>query len=183
MKTLANSSNCSGHTLVEVMISAALSSLVIIGALSGFSYAGKITRSGAYQVQFTAKARASAQQIQRYIEGGKAIGVVSNQITIVTPDLRRARIYYVAATRELMYQRDVSAASTPQLLCSHVTPVGSEEMFSIIPSSPSAARIVFHVGDGPEVANAEEYSSTGFGYQGQEIRISATPRNLQRWYD
>ena len=79
----------------------------------------------------------------------------------------------------LVYQRTGSA---DVILCRNVTALtDGSPIFSVVATTPQAIRIGFHVGDDPD--GAEGRNTTGYGYQGLEVRFSATPRNLQLWDD
>ncbi|MCK5849359.1 MAG: type II secretion system protein [Kiritimatiellae bacterium] len=180
----------SGYTLLEVMVSSAIMSLVVTAAMSAFWFAGRMTRAGGYQVEFNAMGRIASQKITRYIENGRAVAVSSNGLDIMQVDLRCSRLFYRDADGDsstiedncIVYDPDISSAGKEKILCSHVTPIDEEPIFSIIPSTPNVAKMKFHVGDGTNIQHTS-FSGTGQGYQGLEIRVSATPRNLQRWYN
>ncbi len=179
-----------GFSLTEVLVATVLSGVVLAGVFSAFSYASRATRAGCYQVQFTSMARLASQKLGRYIEAGKAVGLASNGLDIMTINLKCARIVFddgdgdisSVADNCLVYDPDISVTGDEKVVCTHVSPIAGEAMFSIIPSSPSTAKLCFHVGDGTDVKDAA-FSGTGSGYQGVEVRMSSTPRNLQRWYD
>lgn len=180
-----------GFTLTELMVAMTLFSLVVVASFSLFSTSSRMTRAGGSQVRFTNDGRLVSQKIAQLIEAGKAIGVSTSGLDIITVNLTCARIAYedtdgnpdTVADNRLIYIPDTAKPTEGRrILCSYVSPIGTEPIFSTIPSSPSAAKFVFHVGDGTNTSDAG-FSGTGQGYQGLEIRFSATPRNLQRWYD
>lgn len=186
-----SSSFIHAFTLTEVMVAVALFSLVVIAAFTLFSTSSRMTRAGGSQVRFTNSGRLAAQKIAQLVEAGKAIGVSTSGLDIITLNLTCARIAYddtdgnpdTVSNNYLVYIPDVTQPTQGRrILCDYISAIGDEPMFSIIPSSPSAAKFVFHVGDSTNTADTSEYG-TGLGYQGIEIRFSATPRNLQRWYD
>ena len=179
-----------GYTLIEILVATALFGLVAAGGYLAFSHALRLTRAGEFQVHFTSMGRAAAQKIARYVERGKAVGVSAGGLTIIMINLTSAQIRFqdgdgdISSVKDncLIYDPDTTVAGNEEILCSHVSSIAGEPMFSIIAASPSAARVHFHVGDGTNIQDAD-FSGTGAGYQGIEVRVSATPRNLQRWHD
>jgi Tfp pilus assembly protein FimT len=179
-----------GFTLVEVLLAAALSTFIVAAAFAVFFTAARMTRAGSYQVRFTAMARKSIQRISRHIERGKAVGVSSNGLDIIFVNLTSGRFVYrdednnpaTVADNKLIFYPNITQTNISETICTHVSPIGVEPMFAVIAASPNAARLSFHVGDGTNKVDAA-FSGTGQGYQGVEVRFSATPRNLQRWYD
>lgn len=180
----------SGFTLPEVVIASSVLVLVATAALAAFMTALKMSVAGSNQVRFTAEGRQASQKIAHYIEEGKTIGVTTNGLEIVTVNLKPARIYFVdgdgdsqtVKDNSLMYDPDVSVSGNEVEICDYVSEIPGETMFSIVPATPDAASVRFHVGDGTNVTHTE-FSGTGKGYQGVQVRVSATPRNLQRWYE
>ena len=179
-----------GYTLVEMMVATIISAMVLIITLSGFLYAARLAKAGGTQVYYTAQSRLAAQKIVRYIEDGKAVGLASNGLFIVTLDLKSAKIYYqdtdghseTVKDNYLMYDPDVTVSGNEKIICPFVTPIPGISMFGLIPSSPSSASVAFHLGDSPSEKNVS-YDEMGDGFQGIQVRVSGTPRNLQRWYD
>lgn len=187
---LSRARGCEGYTLPEALISSVILLLIASASLAAYITAFRMSVAGSYQVSFTAQAREASQKISRYIEEGKTIGVNTSGLTIVTVNLKAARIYFEdqdgdsqsVRDNRLMYDPDVSVSGDEKLICNYVSEIPGESMFSIVPATPDAASIRFHVGDGTNVTHAS-FSGTGQGYQGVEVRVSATPRNLQRWYE
>lgn len=179
-----------GFTLTEVMVASSLALIVVGAAYTVFSHASRFTRAGGYQVQFTAMARKASQKITRYVEQGKAVAVSSNALLIMSVDLKAAEVRFqdgdgdpdTVVDNRLIYDSDTGSPGGEVVVCTHVSPLEGEPMFSTIPTSPNAAKLAFHVGDGTNVGHTA-FSGTGQGYQGTAVRFSATPRNLQRWYD
>lgn len=180
-----------GFTLTEVMVASSLSALVAAGAFSAFSVASRSALAGRSQVQFNDAARLVSQKLVEYVEEGRTVGVATpNALDIIMLDLRNAQIRLVdgdgnpgtVTDNKLVYDPDVNVSGNEKTLCNYVSSIGTNDLFSIVAVSPSAARFCFHIGDGTNVTDAS-FSGTGPGYQGIEVRISATPRNLQHWYD
>lgn len=187
---IRNKLSTSGMTLVEIMVGTFVSALVIAGVLAVFSYVALTTRAGVSQIQFTQDGRNASYKITRYIEEGRAASAGSNGISIVMLDLTVARIYFsdgdgdpeTVEDNKLEYDPDVLASGGEVTVCSYITPIAGEQMFGMVSADSSAVRMSFHVGDGTNVMDTS-FSRTGIGYQGLEVRLSATPRNVQRWYD
>lgn len=185
-----------GFTLTEILVATALASLVAAGGYAAFSFALRYVMAGSYQVQFTASGRITGQKIVNYIENGKAvsIGAGSNgspELDIMGINLSNSAIRFVTnggltniQNNMLVYVPDTTKTNYV-MLCNYAGPIpGESNMFSILPLSPIAAVVCFTVGVGTNVGNTSLSGTlgTGFGYQGVDIRVSATPRNIQRWY-
>jgi prepilin-type N-terminal cleavage/methylation domain-containing protein len=181
-----------GFTLAEIVIATALSTLVAAGAFMAFGFAIRNVLAGGYQVQFNYSARIAGEKIAQYIEDGKTVGISSNGtgLDIITVNMINSRIYYVRGSNpntvqsnKLMYVPNVANSNVGvKTLCTYVRPLDDgTPMFSILTMCPNAARVCFHVGDGTNMQD-RSFSGTGPGYQGVEVRMSATPRNIQRWY-
>jgi prepilin-type N-terminal cleavage/methylation domain-containing protein len=179
-----------GFTLPELSVAVGIGAFVTVGMLVLFSDVSRWSRANGYQIQFSSMARTASQKIVRCIENGRSVGIGSNGLDIVTVNMRVAQIRFedadgcldTEADNRLMYDPDTSAASGERVLCTHVSSIPGVAMFEIVPSSPNSVSIRFHVGDSTNEADAA-FSGTGTGYQGVEVRVSASPRNLQRWYD
>ena len=183
----------SGFTLPEVMIACGIFSLVILGVFTAFSHSTRWTRAGTSQVQFLGNARVGAETVVALIERGKAFSVTTNGVKVLFPDLSYGTIFFDAGDGDvgsvednrLVYDPIPATSGDEYTICEYVRPVDGDavsNMFQVVLSSPNAVRIRFHVGDGTNVNDAA-FSGTGQGYQGTEVRISASPRNLQKWYD
>lgn len=178
-----------GFSLVELVIALGLAGLVSAAAFTALISVIRQGRAGASQVQFTSMGRIATQKIARYVEQGRFVGLTSNGVNIISLDFDVNRIYFrdidgdpdTVEDNQLVYDRDVATAGGVKAICTHVRPIAGEDMFLVVDST-ATARFNFHVGDGTNTA-AASFSGTGFGYQGIEIRTSATPRNEQRWYD
>ena len=190
MRDLGQPADRAGFTLLEAVFAAALFGLVMVAVFAAFSTATRLARAGVSQVRFTAQGRVAAQKITRIIEEAKAVGASSNALNLVTLGFGSSRIYFDSgdgdvssvADNTLVYVPVVGATGGVETLCTHVSPVAGTPMFSVSVSTSAAARVVFHVGDGTNVEDAV-FTRTGMGYQGLEVRLSASPRNLQLWHD
>jgi hypothetical protein len=172
------------------MLATALSGLAVAAACTVIVYGARLAKAGRSQVDFTGSGRLAAQKIARLVEQAKAVGVGSNGLTLVGVDMASSRIYFDTGDgsvdsvedNRLMYAAGLTNGSPVRVLCTYVSPLGAEPMFSMAASNSASVRVVFHVGDGTNV-QSESFSRTGSGYQGVEVRLSASPRNLQLWYN
>lgn len=178
-----------GFTLVEVSVALSLSLITGIGILSLLLYVGNNTRWGGFQVRYNIAARRATHRIARSVESAKAVGASTNSLNIMMTDLRTARIEFQDGddptnlhNNRLILIPNTANANQYTVLATHVSPIPGESMFGTIPTTPRTARVVFRIGDSA-VANARAFSRSGQDYHGVEVRLSATPRNLQRWYE
>lgn len=180
-----------GFTLAELMVSTAVLSIVTVVILAGYLLGFRMSKSCGWQVDFTATGREAAQQLIRYVEAGRAASVTSNGVEIVTLGLGFAKIAYVdedsnastVTNNLLVYYPNGQFTSNRVVICQHVTPIAGTPMFRVNAGAPSSISFAFHVGDATNAAGGKIQSSTGEGFQGSEVRVSATPRNMQRWYE
>jgi prepilin-type N-terminal cleavage/methylation domain-containing protein len=193
MKTTSNNQyailRSSGFTLVEIMVAVSLSAIVGIGAMGLLTYAGQVSRAGGFQVRFNAMARQSATRITRAVENAKTISVTADTVSLIAPDMKISRIRFddggdpgnVHNNRLLLYP-DIAQPTKFVVLSTHVSEIPGEAMFGVVPTTPRTARVAYRVGDGTN-DTMRAFSRPGRAYQGVEVRVSATPRNLQRWYE
>ena len=173
------------------MVSMGLLSIVTVVILTGYLLGFRMSKSCGWQVDFTATGRETAQQLIRYIEAGRAASVTSNGVEIVTLGLGFAKIAYeydssnknTASNNLLAYYPDGTTSSNRVVICRYVTPIAGTPMFRVNAGAPSSVSFCFHVGDTTNAIDTHPHSATGEGFQGTEIRCSATPRNMQRWYE
>jgi len=192
-----------GFTLIELMVATSLTMLVTLGSFTVFVMVNKMTYAGNRQVNYTDMARTAQNKIIKYIEGSRACGLLSSTSLMLTrptsAGLVQASISFVDADNNLatvsnnfiIYTPNRSATNITEILCSYVsfpitgtnssggTAYGTN-MFQMLNVSPATVGVSFHLGDATNTPN------TGFlktGYQGIEVGFSATPRNLQSWYN
>ena len=180
-----------GFTLTETMFSVFLFTLVSAGIYVVFIHASFGVKEGTSQANFIAEGRMAEQKILKYIQQGRAIAANAQYIDIFTTNNSLARIYYedldnnpyTVEDNSLKYNPDtLNTASRPETICRYVTALEGGEIFKpLVVYSPSAVQIAFHVGDSWSYQDQDPYK-TGQGYQGLEIRFSATPRNINFWY-
>lgn len=179
-----------GFTIVETLVSLVVFGLVILGVSMFFNGVMAQARCGAAQCRYLGMARTAEQQLSSYVREGKAIGVESNKIMILQKTDVISAIEYLdfdynpltVSNNVIRYDPDIWTYGDEKIVCNYVRPVdGQSNIFAAVANSPAAARIEFHVGDSTDPLDASSLSS-GEGYQGFEVRISAAPRNLQYWY-
>lgn len=189
---MRNAINCKGFTLAEVTVAAALFGLVAAIALPAYVGAFRESKSCGSQVVFTADARIAQQRITKYVALGRSAVVISNGVNIYAMNMiNYARIEYVdidnnvasEGNNVLAYYPDGNTKLNRVILCTRVSDIPNTTMFSIINSTPCSVGFAFHVGDTTNSFNAAAGSSSGFGYQGVDMRFTATPRNLLRQYE
>jgi prepilin-type N-terminal cleavage/methylation domain-containing protein len=177
-----------GFTLVEVMVALVLSTIIGTTAIAIMIHSARVTKTGGNQARYTALARKASHRITRSIENAKAVGATTNSLQLFMTDMTLAEIRFDdggdpgdVESNNLLYFPNISDTNF-YTLSSYVTPVPGEAMFGMVPTSPRTARIVFRVGDGSNDSQ-RAFSQPNEPLQGVEVRVSATPRNLQRWYE
>ena len=183
-----------GFTLVEVIIASGLFAIVATMTVGAFCGAFRDSKGCCSQINFTATARIAQQRITKYVENGRSAAVVSNGVNIYAISLTNyCRIAYVdadsnpntEANNQLIYYPDGTTINNALVLCSRVSPIRTNDVstiFRIISTTPSSVGVAFHVGDLTNATDAVAGSYTGQGYQGLDVRFTATPRNLLREY-
>ena len=177
-----------GFTLAEIVVTVGVFGIVTASIFTIMVMMARQTLAGTSQVRFIARARYAQQKIARYIVSNKYFEIPdTNTISLNNSDNTRSAIVYqnidgnnaTLNDNMIVYQ---SIGNPDLILCRNVTPLmDGTPMFSVISTTPQAIRVGFHVGDNPN--GDEGRSRTGYGYQGVEVRFSATPRNLQLWYE
>lgn len=180
-----------GFTLPEVMTAAFIGALVAGGVLSAVSILMLQTRAGVSQVRFIQEARRAQQWMVREVQRNKYFEIheAGQTLFLYSIDNALTQIRYVDDDGNALTVADnrielVRPNGDVRVLCRHVSPIlGAQPVFRVRSAGASAVLMAFHVGDSTAVNAAERRYETGPGYQGLEIRMAATPRNLQRWYD
>jgi len=188
-KNLQKHIGTDGFTLVEAMVSLFVFGLIMIGVFAFFSQVSIQAKAGSLQSRYLAEARIAQQRMVSYIRDGKAVGVVSNTITIHKMNNDMASLEYIdldnnvltVTNNYIQYDPDTWTVGDEIIVCDHVRPCdGQTNVFTKISSSPYSVHVEFHLGDSADPKDAEDYGARG--YQGVEVRFSAAPRNLQYWY-
>lgn len=178
-----------GYTRAELLVSIAIGVLFVAGAVVMFSDVSRWGHVNGLRAQFSSMARTASRRAVECIQNGKSVRLRSNGIDIAMVDRRLARIRFededghldTVADNRLVYVPDTSA-SNEEVLCTHVSPMPGTAMFEMAPSGSNLVSIRFLVGGATNRTGAA-FLGTGTGVQGVEVRISASPRNLQRWYE
>ena len=188
---MPNKTNRKGFTLTEVAVAAALFGIVAMIALPAYVGVFRESKSCGSQVLFTADARIAQQRITKYVALGRSAVVISNGVNIYALDMvKYGRIAYVdldnnassEGNNVLAYYPDGNTTLNRVIICTRISRIPNTTMFSIINSTPCSVGFAFHVGDTTNSVNAMDGSYSGFGYQGVDMRFTATPRNLLREY-
>ena len=176
-----------GFSITELVFAAAIMAIVMTLALGTYSSTMLQGREGTFHVRLIDDARSAEQKLVKYIQRGRAISASASQLLIMMPDNTQARIRFLDQDGDintlednyLEYDPDTSVAGDEELVCDYVSAIPAETMFQLVPTSPRTALISFHVG---EVPAAGDNLLVGSGYQGVEVRMSSTPRNLGTIY-
>jgi prepilin-type N-terminal cleavage/methylation domain-containing protein len=180
-----------GFTLPEVMTAAFIGALVAGGVLSAVSILMLQTRAGVSQVRFIQEARRAQQWMVREVQRNKYFEIheAGQTLFLYSIDNALTQIRYVDEDGDARTVEDnrielVRPNGDVRVLCGNVSRIlGTQEVFRVRESGSTAVMMAFQVGDSTAANAAERRYETGPGYQGLEIRMAATPRNLQRWYD
>jgi Tfp pilus assembly protein PilE len=182
-----------GFTLIELMVASSLSLLVTLAIFTVFAMVNKISYGGNRQVNYNDIARKAQGKIIQIIEDSRACSVSSPTVLILTRptsnNLVTASLSYVDAdnnrattsNNSIIYDPDINVAGDQEIICNYVSPVdGSSTIFTTLNVSPATIGITMHVGDATNTPGANILNT---GYQGFVLQFSATPRNLQWWYN
>lgn len=202
MKTTHPSPN-PGFTLIEVMVASAVTLLVTMGMFTLFVLVNKMTYAGNRQVNYNDLARAAQNKIIKYVEGSRACGIQSATVLILTRPtaggLVQGSLSLVDSDSNLatvsnnciVYDPNTSVSGDSEVICNFVSfpIIGTNStgktlygtnIFQMLNVSPATVGVTFHLGD---ATNSPGAGILGTGYQGVECSFSATPRNLQSWYN
>jgi len=177
--------SAAGFTLVEVMIAVSIFIVLIAMAIAAYTSTMRFASEGSTHVNFIDTARAAEQQILKYVQAGGAVGVEAEAIRLYMPDDTIARIKFedddgdpqTVADNRLVYDPNESVANNDVEICREVSPIDGEPMFKLVATSPRSVILSFHVGEVPPEDSDGSELLAGQGYQGVEVRVSATPRN------
>jgi len=177
-----------GFTLIEVLVASSIAVLVSAGIYSVFISELKGMRSGSNQALFIARARGAEQRISRTVRQSKYFEIPNAwTLYLYDPENERTIIEYADLDDNPETLEDNVLLCTPPdgdpfPICAYVSPISADtDLFSIVPTTPKSIQVCIHVGDDLNAEN--DNKKTGRGYQGVEMRFSATPRNIQYWYD
>jgi prepilin-type N-terminal cleavage/methylation domain-containing protein len=178
-----------GFSLTELMIASMIVVMLMGLAISVYTMSLRQAREGILQISLIGKGRATEQKLVKYVQLGRAIGLNSNVLEIVRQDMSVAGIRYIDADNDPLtvednvveYDPNIDVAGDELTVCNQVTPIPGEPMFQLMPTQPVTVMFAMHLG---EVAptNGTPDLLPGTGYQGMEMRFSATPRNLKIFF-
>jgi len=175
-------------TLTEILIATSIG-VIVAGMVLGFVVMGATRlKSGQNQVKYNHWARYSGQRLTSLVQNARLAVSAADGMSalVVQPNDVISRLYYadgdgVPGTLDddaIWYDPDTEVTRDEHMLVRHATPLHGEPVFSQI----GAALVVrFHVGD-VIGSSARSDLLTGPGYQGLQVRVVATPRNIgQIW--
>lgn len=187
---MRSSPKTDGFTVVEIMVAMSLFAIVMSLTLTAYRFCFQNAMACSRQVGFTGDARLATQKIQRKVEMGTGLGVFTNAlgVNIAMGGTHVASICFVnddgnnntLADNMLVYYPDVTTTNGRSVLCRCVSAIAGTPMFRINGTAPEAVSIAFHVGD--TTNGVTTYLSKREGFQGVEMRMSASPRNIPTCY-
>ena len=172
-----------GFTLLEIVFSAAILTVVMSIMMSAYLFALGEVGGDSLHIRYIDIARAAEQRFVNVIQAQPAVGVSSNGLEVFNQDYQlEFTIRYEDADGDvatiddnaILIDPDLSVANDESVLCSQVSPLGTETMFRMAPSVVGTAQLTCHIG---ETAPAAGMAQRGRNYHGVEVRIAATPRN------
>jgi len=172
-----------GFTISELVMATFVMMAMMALAVGVFTSTMRSGREGSFHLQTIDESRSVEQTIARLIRRGRAVSVSGNSVRIVMADGGEEQIRFIDQDSDpetlddniLQYDPTVGAGGDEVTLCRQVTALTSEAMFQTVATSPKSALLSFHLGEVPKPGDA---LMVGEGYQGVEIRLAATPRNL-----
>lgn len=192
----------SGFSLLEVLVSLAVFGLLAGGVVVALLQSIELSKAGSSQTAVVGDARLAQQKIQSIIHKGIRLGTLTyNGKPAMRIDvdhqhngsLTHAIMWYqdddndptTEFNNRIWYdpdRYDLYVKTAPEVVVDNVTPIGTNAIFTVFGSGGQAgtARFRFHLGDSDE-ADYSKYSESGKGYQGIEVRFSASPRDLHEW--
>ena len=172
-----------GFTLVEIMISMGILGVVMAGLMNVWMIVGFQTRAGNAQLEYTALARRVQHRLMDMVQHAKyAEAIDDDTLHLYDTENRRTTVRYTEAEDLESCLVTVTAwDGTSYDLCHSVTELDDEPIFEMLDTIPRAVMVRLRVGD--DLNGDERRYRTGPGHQGVDIRFSAQPRNVQRWYD
>jgi hypothetical protein len=190
---MKNTLSYRGFTLIELMVASSVSLLVILAIFSVFAMVNKISFGGNRQVNYNDIARKAQGKIIQIIEDSRACGVQTPTLLILTRptinSLIQGSLSYVDADNNrattsnncIIYDPDISISGNEEIICRYASPPdGSSTIFTMLNISPATVGVAMHIGDATNTPGANVLKT---GYQGFVLQFSATPRNLQWWYN
>ena len=181
--------NRRGFTYSEMLIAVMLMGLITAFVTPATVWLMRFSRGGSQQANFTMMARQSELRLTRYVQSALSAGAYSNRIQLQSTTGTVAQISYVDGDADpatltdniIQYDPNVWEDNDEFTICTHVCALPGEAMFTNVALSPMAVRFRYHIGEGTNVQYTSMFSSSP-GFQGLEVRFSASPRNLLTLY-
>jgi prepilin-type N-terminal cleavage/methylation domain-containing protein len=178
-----------GYTLTEVVIALMIFTMVSAGFVSAFVKILYEAKTGSAQLRHMAAARAVEQMVMHRVQDGRAITIMSNALFILNANNTYSSFEYkdtdnrpgTVTNNYFIYDPDTDVASNETIVCRDISPLGTQAVFSCVAASPRDATVCFHLGESTNFL-APTIFGKSMGIRGVEVRFSATPRNLQYWY-
>lgn len=173
-------------TLTELMFAVTLGALLISLAYPIIITAMQQTKAGTWQAVFIDETRQAQQKINKTVQSQKFLHLRDEHtVELYSIDGDQSLLFYDTEGEHLKNAIVLETPDSTDVLCRYVNPISdTEPIFDVVWNSTNSRkwlRVALHVGDSPE--EDEQKYETGPGYQGVELRFTASPRNLQRWYD
>ena len=183
-----------GSTLVEALIAGSLMLLLVLMVTSTMLESLKSTKAGTSQVQYLSNARIAQEKIMKIVNDGWLLKAINNGSQLLVQydpvgdkTIVQALIWYqdqdnnvnTTANNLLWYDPNRVVSGDERILLRNVRPLGTNSIFTVVNSGRGAgtARFRFHVGDSS--AEYGKFSASGMGYQGVDVKFSATPRDIK----
>ncbi|MBP7275345.1 MAG: prepilin-type N-terminal cleavage/methylation domain-containing protein [Kiritimatiellae bacterium] len=186
-----------GFTLPEVLITLVIFSLVAGGAYVGILSLMLQSKTARTQVSYIQDARRSHQWLLREVQRNKYYVIQNGGLTLQLYSITNSctTLRFLTGDGSIATPEDNVIEcewpdGTSRVVCREISLIPDKfgESEATVPlfrpmQGSGAVLISYHVGDAMVSGASERRNLTGPGYQGVEVRLAATPRNLQRWYD
>ena len=183
-----------GFTLVEALIAGSLMLLLVLMVTSTMLESLKSTKAGTSQVQYLSNARIAQEKIMKIVNDGWLLKAINNGSQLLVQydpvgdkTIVQGLIWYqdqdnnvnTTANNLLWYDPNRLVSGDERILLRNVRPLGTNAIFTVVNGGRGAgtARFRFHVGDSS--TELGKFSASGMGYQGVDVKFSATPRDLK----
>lgn len=183
-----------GFTLVEALIAGSLMLLLVLMVTTTMLESLKTTKAGTSQVQYLSNARIAQEKIMKIVNDGWLLKAINNGSQLLVQydpvgdkTIVQGLIWYqdqdnnvnTTANNLLWYDPNRVVAGDERILLQNVRPLGTNAIFTVVNSGRGAgtARFRFHVGDSS--TEYGKFSASGMGYQGVDVKFSATPRDIK----
>lgn len=179
-----------GFTFSELLIAVVIFGIVTAFVTPCMTVLMRFARGGSQQARFTMEARQSELKLSRFVQTGFKASVFSNRVQITSTTLTVSRISYedldgdpsTLSNNVIQFDPNIWEDDDEETICTYVSPIPGEPMFTNLAMAADAIRFRYHIGEATNVKYTSRFSSSP-GFQGIEVRFSATPHNLMTWYD